>query len=101
MGANTPLPAIQDAVRLLHADACVLASVRRSLFELQALTLAELAATTRIPVFLAGQGAIRLPSTPHGTTILPGDMRRAAELVHALRPAPTPQAGRTTTPGQV
>ena len=86
LGANTPMGAIQDAVRLLHADACVLASVRRSIFETQALTLAELAATTKIPVFLAGQGAIRLPAAPHATTILPGDMRRAAELVHALPP---------------
>ena len=101
LGANTPLAAIQDAVRLLHADTCVLASVRRSIFESQALTLAELAATTKIPVFLAGQGALRLPAAPHGTTTLPGDMRRAAELVHALRPASTPQAGRRTSPGQV
>ena len=99
LGANTPLGAVQEAVRILHADACVLASVRRSIFETQALTLAQLAATTKIPVLLAGQGAISLPAAPHGTTILHGDMRHAAELVHALRPAPTAQAGRTTTRG--
>ena len=101
LGANTPLGAIQDAVRLLHADACVLASVRRSILESQALPLGELAATTKVPVFLAGQGAIRLPAAPHGTTILNGDMRRAAELVHALPSAPTRQTGRRALPGQV
>jgi methanogenic corrinoid protein MtbC1 len=100
LGANTPLGAIQEAVRLVRADACVLASVRQSVFESQALMLAELAAGTKIPVFLAGQGAIRLSAAPRGTTILLGDMRRAAELVHALPPAPTRQAGRRTSPGQ-
>jgi methanogenic corrinoid protein MtbC1 len=99
LGANTPLGATQEAVRLLHADTCVLASVRQSTFETQALTLVQLAAGTKIPVLLAGQGAIRLPAAPHGTTILRGDMRQAAELVHALPPAPTRQAGRTTTRG--
>lgn len=99
LGADTPLGAIQEAVRLLHADACVLASVRRSILESQALALADLAATTKIRVLLAGQGAARLPAAPHGTTILLGDMRRAAELIHALHPAPTPQAARRTTRG--
>lgn len=95
LGADTPLGAIEEAVRLLDADAGVLASVRRSVFESRALMLAKLAATTRIPVFLAGQGALRLPSAPHGTTILPADMRPAAELVHALPPRqPRPAAGR-------
>ncbi len=101
LGANTPVGAIQDAVRLLRAEACVLASVRRSVLESQARTLAELAAGTKIPVFLAGQGAIRLPAAPYGTTILPGDMRRAAELVHALPTATIRQAGHKAVGGQV
>lgn len=99
LGANTPVGAVQGAVRLLHADACVLASVRPSLFESQAPALAELAGGTEVPVFLAGQGALRLPAAPRGTTILNGDMHRAAELVHALPPAPTRQAGRRTARG--
>jgi hypothetical protein len=99
LGANTPVGAIQDAVRLLRGDACVLASVRPSIFECQALTLAELAAGTKTPVFLAGQGAIRLPVAPHGTTILMTDMHRAAELVHAQPTATTRQVGRRALPG--
>lgn len=99
LGANTPLGAIQEAVRLLHADACVLATVRRSIFESQAPQLAELVAGTGAPVLLAGQGAITLPAAPHGTTVLSGDMRRAAALIHPLRPAPTPQRLRRTTRG--
>lgn len=99
LGANTPLGAVQEAARLLHADACVLASVRRSIFESQARMLAELAVGTKAPVFLAGQGAITLSSAPHGTTVLGGDMRRAAELIHPLRPAPTRQRVRRTARG--
>jgi len=98
LGADTPLGAIEEAVRLLDADACVLASVRRSAFESRAVMLSELAATTRIPVFLAGQGALTLPSAPHRTTILPADMRRAADQVHALPRAPTPRPGRVSAP---
>jgi methanogenic corrinoid protein MtbC1 len=98
LGADTPAMAIQEAVRLLHADACVLASVRPNIFDSQAPTVAELAATTTTPVFLAGRGAIRLSGAPRGTTILPVDMRRAAELVHAL-PAPARPAAHTTTRG--
>jgi MerR family transcriptional regulator, light-induced transcriptional regulator len=84
LGANTPLAAVDEAVRLLDADACVLAGVRRSAFQSRVLLLGKLRTTVGVPVFLAGEGATTLPSAPRGTTILPADMRRAAELVHSL-----------------
>lgn len=82
LGANTPMTAIADAVRFLGADACVLAGVRRSAFESRMPSLTRLG--TRVPVFLAGEGALSLPSVPTGTTVLPRDLRRAAELVDAV-----------------
>lgn len=87
LGANTPIEAVEDAVRLLDADACVLVSVRPSQFQSQAVLLAELAARTNTPIFLAGHGATRLRSAPPGTSVLPADMRRAADLIHAQAPA--------------
>ena len=82
LGANTPMTAVGDAVRFLAADACVLAGVRRSAFESRMPSLTRLGA--RVPVFLAGEGALSLPSAPTGTTILPRDLRAAAELVDAV-----------------
>jgi len=35
----------------------------------------------RAPVFLAGQGAVRLPEPPPMTVVLPPDLRAAADLV--------------------
>jgi methanogenic corrinoid protein MtbC1 len=82
LGANTPMTAVSDAVRFLDADACVLAGVRRSAFESRMPSLIRLG--VRVPVFLAGEGALSLPSPPTGTTILPRDLRAAAELVDAV-----------------
>ena len=82
LGANTPMTAVGDAVRVLDADACVLAGVRRSAFESRMPSLTRLG--TRVPVFLAGEGALSLPSAPAGTTVLPRDLRAAAELVDAV-----------------
>jgi methanogenic corrinoid protein MtbC1 len=84
LGANTPLAAVDEAVRMLDADACVLAGVRRSAFQSRVLLLGKLRARIQVPVFLAGEGATTLPSAPRGTTVLPADMRRAAELVHSI-----------------
>jgi MerR family transcriptional regulator, light-induced transcriptional regulator len=82
LGANTPMTAIGEAVRFLSADACVLAGVRRSAFESRMPSLTRLSA--RMPLFLAGEGAVALPSTPPGTAVLPRDLRRAADLVDAV-----------------
>ena len=82
LGADAPMTAVGDAVRFLAADACVLAGVRRSAFESRMPSLTRLGA--RVPVFLAGEGALSLPSAPTGTTILPRDLRAAAELVDAV-----------------
>ena len=50
---------------------------------------------TRVPVFLAGEGALSLPSVPTRTTVQPRDLRRAAELVDAVAPrAEAPSADR-------
>ena len=89
LGANTPMTAIGEAVRLLGADACVLAGVRRSAFESRVPSLTRL--STRVPGFLAGEGASALAPAPPGTTILPRDLRMAAAVVDALaaRPAVT------------
>ena len=82
LGANTPMTAIGQAVRFLNADACVLAGVRRSAFESRMPSLSRLGA--RMPLFLAGEGAVTLPRTPPHTTVLPRDLRRAADLLNAL-----------------
>lgn len=79
LGANTPMPAVADAVRLLNADACVLAGVRRSAFESRMPSLTRLG--RRTPVFLAGQGALHLPEAPPLTVVLPPDLCAAADLV--------------------
>ena len=84
LGANTPMTAVADAVRHLGADACVLAGVRRSAFESRMPSLSRLA--ERVPLFLAGEGALALPSAPAGTTVLPRDLRVAAGLVDAVPP---------------
>jgi methanogenic corrinoid protein MtbC1 len=91
LGANTPMTAIGEAVRYLDADACVLAGVRRSAFESRTSSLSLLA--QRVPLFLAGEGALALPSPPPGTTVLPRDLRAAAGQVDAV-PAPEPSAAR-------
>jgi methanogenic corrinoid protein MtbC1 len=85
LGANTPLGAVGDAVRYLHADACVLAGVRRSAFESRMPSLSRLG--ERVPLFLAGEGALGLPTPPRGVTVLPRDLTVAAELVDAVAPA--------------
>ena len=94
LGANTPMTAVADAVRHLRADACVLAGVRRSAFESRMPSLSRLA--QRAPLFLAGEGALALPSPPAGTTVLPRDLRVAASLVDAVRPGTEP-ASRSTS----
>ena len=81
LGANTPMTAIGDAVRFLDADACVLAGVRRSAFESRVPSLTRL--SSRVPLFLAGEGAAALASPPPGTTVLPRDLRVAADVVDA------------------
>jgi methanogenic corrinoid protein MtbC1 len=79
LGADTPMTAVADAVRILDADACVLAGVRRSVFESRMPSLTRLGRCA--PVFLAGQGAVRLPEPPPMTVVLPPDLRAAADLV--------------------
>jgi hypothetical protein len=83
LGANTPMTAVADAVRHLEADACVLAGVRRSAFESRLPSLSRLAEL--VPLFLAGEGALGLRTTPPGTTALPRDLREAAGIVDAVR----------------
>ena len=92
LGANTPMTAIADAVRFLHADACVLAGVRRSAFESRMPSLTRL--STGVPVFLAGEGAMSLPTPPTGTTVLPRDLRVAADVVDAVPARGVETAGR-------
>lgn len=82
LGANTPMSAIGEAVRFLEADACVLAGVRRSAFESRLSSLARLGA--RVPLFLAGEGALALPMPPATATVLPRDLRVAAAIVDAV-----------------
>ena len=82
LGANTPMTAIGEAVRQTDADACVLAGVRRSAFESRVPALTRLG--SRVPLFLAGEGALRLPSAPAGTRVLPRDLRAAAEILDAV-----------------
>jgi len=88
LGANTPMTAVADAVRHLGADACVLAGVRRSAFESRMPSLSRLA--ERVPLFLAGEGALTLPSAPPGTTVLPRELRAAAGVVDAVPPVAPP-----------
>ncbi|WP_377643120.1 B12-binding domain-containing protein [Oryzobacter terrae] len=90
LGANTPMTAIADAVRFLGADAVVLAGVRRSAFESRTPSLTRLG--SRVPVFLAGEGAHALPAAPPSTTVLPRDLRLAAITVDAVGSAAPPQA---------
>ena len=82
LGANTPMTAVADAARHLDADACVIAGVRRSAFESRVAALSRLG--ERVPMFLAGEGALALPTAPPGTTVLPRDLRVAADLVDAV-----------------
>jgi len=81
LGANTPMTAVGEAVRFLGADACLLAGVRRSAFESRMSSLSRLGA--RVSLFLAGEGALGLPHPPAGVTLLPRDLREAADLVDA------------------
>lgn len=82
LGANTPMSAFGEAVRFLEADACVLAGVRRSAFESRMSSLSRLG--ERVPLFLAGEGALGLPIPPAGVTVLPRDLRRAAAVVDTV-----------------
>jgi MerR family transcriptional regulator, light-induced transcriptional regulator len=82
LGANTPMSAVGEAVRFLEADACVLAGVRRSAFESRLSSLARLG--DRVPLFLAGEGALALPNPPARVTVLPRDLRVAAAVVDAV-----------------
>lgn len=96
LGANTPMTAIGDAVRFLGADACVLAGVRRSAFEARLRALSRLGRT--VPLFIAGEGAHRLPAPPEDVTVLPRDLVEAAQRVDRVeraeptRPAPIARA---------
>ncbi|HYH73821.1 MAG TPA: hypothetical protein VD764_11420, partial [Nocardioides sp.] len=83
LGANTPMTAVGEAVRFLEADACLLAGVRPSAFESRMSSLSRLGA--RVPLFLAGEGALGLPHPPPSVTVLPRDLREAADLVDATR----------------
>jgi methanogenic corrinoid protein MtbC1 len=94
LGANTPMTAVADAVRHLGADACVLAGVRRSAFESRTPSLSRLG--DRVPLFLAGEGALALPGAPPGTTVLPRDLRAAAEIVDAVQPVAPADAPATS-----
>ncbi len=85
LGANTPMGAVNDAVRYVGADACVLAGVRRSAFESRMPSLSRLG--ERVPLFLAGEGALALPTPPTAVTVLPRDLTVAAEVVDAVAPA--------------
>ena len=85
LGANTPMSAVGEAVRFLRADACVLAGVRRSAFESRMPSLSRLG--ERVPLYLAGEGALGLSRPPKGVTVLPRDLTAAAELVDAVDPA--------------
>lgn len=96
LGANTPMAAVGDAVRYLSADACVLAGMRRSAFESRMSSLARLG--RRVPLFLAGRGALALPGPPAGVTVLPGDLGVAAELVDAVDAAASPHADERNEP---
>ena len=91
LGANTPMVAIGEAVRFLEADACVLAGVRRSAFESRMSSLTRLA--ERVPLFLAGEGALRLPTPPAGPTVRPRDLRVAAAIVDAIAPSTSLHTG--------
>lgn len=100
LGANTPMTAIAEAVRVLGADAVVLAGVRRSAFESRMPSLTRLG--VRAPVFLAGEGAHALPGAPPGTVVLPRDLRAAAGVVDAVWPSAagrSPAAGRPASGG--
>ena len=90
LGANTPMAAVGDAVRFLGADACVLAGVRRSAFESRLSPLARLG--ERVPLFLAGEGPLSLPSPPANVVVLPRDLRAAADLVDAVEAAASSRA---------
>jgi MerR family transcriptional regulator, light-induced transcriptional regulator len=63
----------------------VLAGVRRSAFESRMPSLSRLG--ERVPLFLAGEGALGLPTAPRGVSVLPRDLTVAAELVDAVEPA--------------
>jgi hypothetical protein len=69
--------------------------VRRSAFESRMPALRRLA--QRVPLFLAGEGALALPSAPAGTTVLPADLRVAAGIVDVVPSvttvAPPPSTG--------
>ena len=86
------MSAVGEAVRFLEADACVLAGVRRSAFESRVASLARLA--ERVPLFLAGEGALALPSPPAGVTVLPRDLRVAAAIVDAVGASTVAARGR-------
>ncbi len=96
LGANTPMGAVRDAVRHLGADACVLAGVRRSAFESRMPSLSRLGG--RVPLFLAGEGALGLPTPPNGVTVLPRDLVVAAGLVDAVAPATSRHCGDRNEP---
>ncbi|MFL6150892.1 MAG: B12-binding domain-containing protein [Ornithinibacter sp.] len=96
LGANTPMGAVNDAVRYLGADACLLAGVRRSAFECRMPSLTRLG--ERVPLFLAGEGALGLTTPPRGVTVLPRDLTAAAELVDAVSPRSARQAGDRNEP---
>ncbi len=96
LGANTPMVALGEAVRFLRADACVLAAVRPSAFESRMPSLSRLASIA--PVFLAGAGSAALSVAPPGTTVLPADLRGAADVLDRVEPrfARAGAAGRAT-----
>jgi methanogenic corrinoid protein MtbC1 len=92
LGANTPMTAVGEAVRVLEADACLLAGVRPSAFESRMSSLSRLGA--RVPLFLAGEGALGLPHPPSGVTVLPRNLREAAAVVDATGAPAAPRSDR-------
>ncbi len=82
LGANSPMTAVAEAARALHADAVVLAGVRRTAFEARLPSLARLARST--PLFIAGEGAKAVADPPAELTVLPDDLVAAAEVVDAV-----------------
>lgn len=82
LGANTPMAAIAEATRLLTADACVIAGVRRTAFEARLSSLGRLGRS--LPLFIAGEGAHLLPEVPPELMVLPDDLVEAAGVLDAL-----------------
>ena len=83
LGANTPMSAVGEAVRFLEADACVLAGVRRSAFESR-VAVARPPGGRACRCSWPARGPSPCRTAPAGVTVLPRDLRVAADLVDAV-----------------